>query len=248
MRIGRVIKWSSLAALVVIVATAIILYIQASRPPEEYRPALLAFAQREQAAQELISRLSGEEFNGQLERRVPFTWTVTAEDLNRYVASVEEVAYLSNQASEPEGLLAGAGFADPAIALGDGVLTLMGRSVEYDKVLSADLVFEFDAQGDLRTRLQRVRVGRLTVPQTLLEDALARLREDLAEQRQQAQAGQPNRDDRSPTVTEFLFAAAEGQAVAPVFKAFTSSKRGRIRTIDITPEALTLHVEPVQRD
>ena len=78
----------------------------------------------------------------------------------------------SGKAGEVYRAMEKAGFIDPAVSLGDGILTVMVRSKEYDKVLSADVSFSFTADRKLRVRLEE---SGLPTPEGTLYPLLRRL-------------------------------------------------------------------------
>ncbi len=77
------------------------------------------------------------------------------------------------------------------VAMDDGVLTLMGKIRDYNKVISIDLAFDIDDAGEIAIEIREIRVGVLPIPRWLVDEALAEARLELAEQLAKAQRGEP---------------------------------------------------------
>ncbi|HOF17363.1 MAG TPA: hypothetical protein PK082_00505 [Phycisphaerae bacterium] len=254
MRIGGIVKWTLLSLAAAIVVAAGWLYVQAGRVPENYRPAQLSLPQRRQAAGEFANRLL--EFSNLAQLPQAFTWTVTERQINEYLASLDEISDVRHgpNSGEARRLLARAALADPAVALGDGVICLLARQTEYNKVLSADLAIRQDADGALRVRLAAVRVGRLEVPRELVNTQIEALREKLtaaaahaAGQEQGASGLGGLRPEDVGRLVSTVLAGIDSGPIPNELKLPIGRKKVRIACVEVRPEGLTLHVEPVAR-
>lgn len=183
MRGRTVAKWIVRVAVAVILAALVAggcLYYLASRPPERYKPQSLSSDQMKQATDRLLQVLL--DINNQAPAREELTVTLTETQLNEYLAAADEIAFAApgHSRGEVHRQMEKAGLAEPAIAIQPGVLSLMVRLTDYDKVVSADLAFAITSDGKLRVTLDAVRVGRVIIPQGLVRERLARLRATLA--------------------------------------------------------------------
>ena len=156
MRIGRAIRWFLICTLSLVGLSAVVMYVQASRIPADYLPVQLSARQKHQAVKEFWSKV--QEFGNSTQMNEPFEWSVGQTELNRYLASMDEIA-ASTPSGEPGTVyreMEKAGLAEPAIALHDGVLTLMVRSKEHAKILSVDVSFALTDDKKLRVKLGEV--------------------------------------------------------------------------------------------
>ncbi len=258
MHASRVFKRFLLTVVAALILAGGVLYIQASRIPVEYRPAQLSAEQRQQAVDEFWNQKILDEFGNATQRNEPFDWALSAEQLNRYLAAMDEIAAKTPMVKSGTIYrgLEKAGLAEPAAAMGDGVLTLMVRSKEYDKVLSVDLSFRFTDDGRLRVRLGEARVGRLTLPDFWVRGRLERLKEMLPTKGwadKDSAGGSDSRrlmgipsQDVAMVLTNVLAAINE----EPIRTELTwpiKKKRVRIEAIEIADNSLRMHVVPIRR-
>jgi len=242
-----------------VLLAAAVLYVQASRDPAGYEPLDLPPDQRDEAAREFLDRLLGSEFNDRIQRMEPFTWTVTQEDLDRYLASMDEIAWRAHQPrASVSQVLDAAGLSGLAVRLQDGGVTLMVQSTQYDKVLSADVAVGTGDDGRLKMALSRFRVGRLTVPGSVLLKRLGQVRSRLREELR-GEAPPPQRDgppaaaalsaENFGGLALALLGALEGEAVEPAFNWTLGGRREvRIEELKVQPGLLTLRLRPMPRD
>lgn len=260
MRAGRIIRRSLLAGLVVVVLAVGVVFLLASRIPSSYRPARLSPAEQERLASAWKvrdGRVRGfmgllADFDDAGSGR-PFAWTITQEEANLCLASVDGIASLGWGAPVfPMAELERAGFSEPAVAMRAGVLTLMVRSSTHGKILSVDVGFAFEKEGNLRMEIRAMRVGVMPVPKALFEDELQRLREDV-----QALLGDASAVGRgrhygalsAEDVAKFMRVAVgmlDGKAVRPEIRwPLGADHRVLVKKVEINKERLTLHIEPV---
>lgn len=155
-----------------------ILFLMASTVPGNYGPYQLTQQERKKAAQDFVNR-HGAPMLENIRRPEPFEHTITEDQLNWYLASLEEIAFLKPAKRDQDRKTSGvyeamdkAGFADPAVRLDDGVMTFMVRSRSANKVISIDIGFEMTDDKQLRISIKAVRVGKLTVPQAFVSGSI----------------------------------------------------------------------------
>ena len=250
MRKGKLVIRIVVVIVLVLVVSAVWMYVQASRVPQSYRPARLSLEQREGAVHDFARQC--QDFYNQAQRVRPFTWTVTGERLNAYLASMDEIAAElpgDIPAGAVEDGMAQAGFSGPAVALKPGVITLLIRSREYSKVLSLDLGFTFEDGHKLRVHLVDTHVGRLSLPDPMVANALAKATaairrwKDSADAPEQAEYGVegPSAD----AVARMLATVVEAIDEDPIDTEMeVGGKRIHLTAIDITSDLLSIHAEP----
>ena len=86
-RPGKIFIRLILLLVLVVLAAAGLAYIQASRVPENYRPAQLGAVERQEAVDKFWGT-SVAEFNNGAQNVVAFQWQIASIDLNRYLASM----------------------------------------------------------------------------------------------------------------------------------------------------------------
>ncbi len=249
MRVRRVAKILLLLILLAAGAVALAVYLLAGAVPESYQPSDLTPAQREQAVTELANEYS--RFNEQAVTGQTYTWTLSQDQVNRYLASMDEANAMrvGHEAGEVKRKLARAGIADPAVVFDNQAVTLMCRLREYDKIVAADLAFEFTPDGKLRLKLAGARIGRLPLPRDVVADKLARLKAVLADASNGSHPGQgAPAGQATGEFAEALRAvvmAIEGDPIDP--EALLQASKRRVRFTDVTVDdgLLTLTVQPV---
>ncbi len=187
MNVRRNIRRAIIVLLITAVFTVALLYGLADRIPSAYRE-----------AQQRVIRLA--ELNEQAEREnregprrhflkvygdfskyggagKPFEFQITADEINLCLVSMDQIASLNSpKPVYATAKLTKAGFRGPLVSMDDGVLTLMVKSTRHDKIISVDLKFVFDGQGDMRMEIFAIRIGVLPVPVAMLENQIQRLR------------------------------------------------------------------------
>jgi hypothetical protein len=242
-------KWvvrGALIVLLVLIVAAGAIYLAASSAPGPYRPADLTAHERGLEGYDFLSRAS--DFRNQAQDRFPFTLSLTQEQINKYLASMDEtVALVPNRSpGEVRGMMERAGLEEPCVAVGEGVLTLMVRLSQYDKVLSADVSFDFLPDGKLQVRLREVRLGRLPVPQSLVRGRLAEVREKLVSSMRPA--GSSDAEEPAGGVSIRDVSALLRQAVAAIDEQPISTDLRkfpqRIEAIELHDKTLKLRFTP----
>jgi len=246
MRMKRLMR--RMAVLVSTAAVAAgVLYLLAIRIPSYYKPLRLTMAEQEDGMRRFINHTS--RFCSDAGSGKPFTWTLTAEQANLYLASTDSIASLPGRPLHPSARLAEAGFEDPAVAMRDGTLTLALRSRRHNKILSLDLQFQFNASGELTARISAARIGSLPVPRSLLAEHIANARLQLDRRLAEACARPedrvgPIRLDELAAMLRRLMEMTDGKYVSPVIVSPLGGHRSVVKDIRITRGRLTLHCEP----
>jgi hypothetical protein len=245
----RLLRWG-LVVLLLAVAAGVALYVTASWMPGQYRPADLSSRERNAAAKEFVEEPLAE-FARRVQVPQPFSISISQDQFNAYLASVDEIAALApnGKPGEVRAQMERAGVSRPSVALGEGVLTLMAELSEYGKVVSADLSFDFQSDGKLQIRLREVRVGRLTVPRSLVSGLIRTFQQSLTPGPRSASGG----DDSLRNVTVHDVSALVAKVVASIDEKPISTelprkvagRKIRVAAIELHDGKLTLRIGPV---
>lgn len=233
-RSGKIVVRVLVAIVLLVVIAGGWAYMQASRLPDQYRPAKLSAGDRRGLARDFWTR-SVVSFNNAAQKVDPFKWEIRQDETNKYLASMDEIAaenpHRRGKLGEVNRMMAKAGLSEPAIWFGDGVLTLMVRSTQYSKVLSVKLAVDEDMQ----IRTVGTRVGRLDLPDAVGRAALAKLKDVIRSR---------NPDGENSVLADLILSINE----APMREEWTvDDKDIRISGVEITSGGLTLTVVPIRR-
>jgi len=256
MRLGRTIKRSVLIGAASVLVVVAVLYIQAARLPSLYCPAELTQARRQEVKEDFYKQI--QDFHNKAQDIRPYTVSFSQRRLNEYFSSMDEIAaaqpFSRTKAGDVHKAMARMGLSDPAVALGDNVVTLMVRSTRHDKVVSADVSLELVSPGKVQVRLLGTRVGRLGVPTSAFRGLLSKLKRSVRAGLRDAEDDQaddsadglegPSSTDVARALATLIAAIDEG----PISTEFKWGKRVCIEGIDITPGVMTLHVQPMGRE
>jgi hypothetical protein len=223
-----------------------------NRPPNCYRPVRLAPEDRAVAMREFRTRLM--DFSNQGQMNEPFTWAFTEESLNCYLDSMDEIAAEGGaKAGAARRAMEKVHLADPAVALDGGVVTVMARQTEYDKIISARLALEITPDGKLRVRLEGVKVGSIPVPDSMVHRRVEKYRATLAGSLkppagEEGPGGVGISSEAVGVAIGRVIAAIDGDPVDPELSwRVTTRKRVRIDRIEIKDGRISLHVVPVAK-
>ena len=230
-RSGKVVRRLLVLLVLLVILAGGWAYLQASSVPDEYRPAELGTAQRGRQADHFW-KTSVATFNNGAQNITPFAWSISAERMNEYLASIDAIAAANPAGSakpgEVDGMMNRAGLSAPAVAFDDGVMTLMVRSTDYGKVLSVDLAVD----ESFRIQIKGTRVGKLGLPNGAGQAAVARLKDEIA------------RRDEGDLLAELILGIDD----EPIPSEWTFDKKDiRITGVKITPEGLTVDITPINR-
>ncbi|MCE5326897.1 MAG: hypothetical protein LLG01_10840 [Planctomycetaceae bacterium] len=261
----KIILWTPLALLALAVVLVGGAYLLASMVPHDYQPERLSEYDKHQVTMAFYNNVI-ETFANKSRSREAFSVTYTEKEVNQYLASMDAIvgarpnkADVKTQYGSVYALLGRAGLADPAVHFTPGVLTVMIRSQQFDKMLSAGLKFNFDEKRQLHVGMSGAYVGRLRVPDWIVRDSLMALKPLLQKEldKIESTASQPR---KNRGVGMIGFSTAEiGTAIAaaitaidekPITSAGLTSKGSRIRitAIDLKEGEITLHFSPVSRE
>jgi len=232
-KIVRVLVWT----LVGLMVAAGLLYIQASRIPDNYHPAKLTEKEARQAVGNFVRDVA-EGFGNKVKMVKKFEWSITQTTVNRYLAAIDEIAFnLPNgvKRGHIDAEMAKLGLADPAVAFEDGKVTLMVRSTAYRKVLSAEITVELIEDNKLQFTLSATRLGRLPVPSGFLKGKIKALSRKLTGKRA---------DNISETLAELL-SAIDGEPISPPETWRIQGIKVAIEAVTIAGGKLTLKVRPI---
>ena len=181
----------------------------------------------------------------------PFVHEVRQDDLNEYLASLDEIAFLGLSPSEvgqKSGRVREAmdkvGLADPSVKIGDGVLTLMVRTKSSNKILSLDLELRLTDK-ECFPKIGQVRIGHMPLPRGFVKESLRLLRDTLllrvAEKKESGR-----KLDLDLILAEVLIAAIEEKTVSTEIR-IIKKKPKRIQRLDIEEGTLKIHFVPIAR-
>jgi hypothetical protein len=241
--------WTTLFVIFGLMLATAIVFLLASSPPDEYRPYKLNVLERKQVAEHFGTKLVNELLNG-FEDVKPFTHTVKETELKQYLASLDMIANISDtqtsrgqRSKQLVEAMDKAGLADPDADFSPDGLTLMVRTVRSAKVISLDLSFEFVGEDRMKVNLDSVRIGRMPVPQFIVDRGLERFKSNLPA---------PPKDETpslgDPKVLNNLLAYIfRSMGEEPVSTVIPFSKPKRVNRIDISDSELKIHFVPVER-
>ena len=160
------------------------LYLLASWRPPAYSPPQLDQADKERVTKRFFAHVASLSHFG--DSNEPHWWQLTEERANEYLASMDEIAFQQpNPRGKPrhrgdvQGMMDRAGLAEPVVRFTSGRVTVMVRSSEYGKIVSADLSFTFVEEGKLLVNLEAARIGLLPVPRFAIRDRLGQFKDQL---------------------------------------------------------------------
>ncbi|MBN1942351.1 MAG: hypothetical protein JW849_03555 [Phycisphaerae bacterium] len=249
MNLKKTIGWGSVIFLFALMLATAIVFLIASAPPAEYRPYQLTQKERREAAHHFVDH-QGAVFFNKIHENLPFTHVITESDLNMYLASLDEIAFLKpvRRGREDEGgrvlrAMDKAGLSDPAVKLGDGVMTFMVQTRKARKVVSFDLAFEFDDNDRMRIALREVRVGRMPVPQAVLSESIEALKRGVRRP--------PSEKDIGPEDFDEMLAGlvlAMGDEPVSTNIRFGRKRIRKLRDVEVKDGKLKIHIVPASRE
>ena len=179
MKKRRVVNWVLISLVVAVLVTGGVLYMMASKVPEDYRPVVLTEARKQEARESLAAkvkdfiRLAGEigseepdqvattrPGDGARPQKKQFKMSLSQDEVNEWTATMNDK--LSNTLKE-------FGMSDPAVAIGKDRLTFYARWAEYDKVVGLDMGFRFNSDSTMTIDIKKARIGDLPMPKASLE-------------------------------------------------------------------------------
>ncbi len=249
MKWKKKIGWTGLIVLFGLMLVTAVVFLVASSVPSAYLPYRLNHKEQKDAAKHFVDK-HGFVFLNKVMENQPFTHSITESDLNMYLAALDEIAFLrlgGQKVKQKSGqvfyAMDKAGMVDPVVEIDNGVLTMMVRWKGINKVISLDLSFVFDEDDRMGVVLKQVRVGRMPVPQFIINDSLEALKK--------ATKNRPKTEEVTPEDLDALLAAilgAIGEDPIPATIRFSKKRLRRIRDVELEDGVMKIHVVPVPRD
>ena len=253
MRIRRIFGWSGVALLVALLVAAGVLYILSTCQPGRYKPAELDDQQRKRVAQEFVARRVIKDFGESAGQGQPFEWSISEDDLNNILASMDEIAnQLDPRGAQDKPVQHAMGrmsIYSPAASFQPGQISLMVYSEKYKRVLSADLGMHMTGDGKLKVSLDGSRVGQMPLPGSVVQEQLERLRQALprkANQYEHVAARGLSPEDFALVIHQVL-QAIDGQPFDPVLTWPDGKRKVRIDSIEISDSMLKMHMTPLAK-
>jgi hypothetical protein len=237
----------ALIVIAVVAAVAVVvLYYQASRMPDNYRPLRLTAEEKEQASKTFVQDVVLD-FRNKTQRMAPFDLSIRQGQINRYLASIDEIVSVlaARERGQVDGEMRRMGLADPAAVLGDGTVTLMIRSRRFGNVLSAKLAADLTDSKRLRICLVGARVGKLPVPKGLVTRPLGRLCQKLQGLHLAGGGSNVVMPEDVGGVLAALIGAIDDEPIKPEETWRIKGIGIRIEDLAITQERLALKIRPV---
>jgi len=245
--------------LILMVAAAVVLLLASCRP-DAYMPYALTQSERRDVAQDFITKCLT--LGSQLGNKDPFTHTIKQDDLNRYLASLDELAFLrlqgddvAEKSSEVVEAMDKAGLAYPAVNMDNDILTIMVRTEEINKVISIDLLFSITDDSYLKVEMGQVRVGKMPVPAFMVSSALDSMKQRLAEREAIRKENEINYDDDDRSdiragdfdlLLPKILAAIDEEPFSTEVK-FRNARK-KVTRVEIDDGELRIHFFPVERE
>lgn len=243
---SKPVKWTILIVIFGGMLALALVFLAASSVPDAYEPYRMTQEDREHAAMH-FANVHGIEFFNKAGDVKPFTHEITADDFNKYLAALDQIAFLR---PPPAGknqrigtvwkAMESAGIADPMVVIDNGILTVMVRTLGSNKVVSMDLRLEMVAPGKMKVALEGIRVGLMPVPQTAVGGGIEQLKATLAERQKLEVASHKDLD----AMLAAIIAAIGEEPVETTLK-LPRDRYRRISRLELEDGALRVFVEPV---
>lgn len=253
MKARKLIKWSLIIVVLAAALGAIVLYRCSMAVPEAYQPPELSNDQREEVARRFMLKI--QEFGNFTQKNEPFDWTISQEEINDALASLDEIAATTAQegkSPEVRRMMDKVGVSAPAVSLRKGLLTLMLHSRDLGKVVSADLAMTMTPDHAMRVQLAGARVGYVPVPESVVQKGMEKLKAGLAHKNAQTRPSSQmlyaglSYDDISGIMGQVL-TAINGEPMSTEHTWPINKRHFRIEGVNIAGGNMTLHVVPISK-
>jgi hypothetical protein len=235
----------ALFALLLFVAVAFLL---ASMRPAEYSPYQLENADQKRVAEifggNLLRLLS------EFEKIEAISHSITEDQLNQYLASLDEIAFLrhgsrdvAKKSSQVVQAMEKAGVRGPMVKFRDGgTITIMVQSDDTRKIVSLDLALSVNDERQLLVKLTGARIGLMPIPVSLLGGTIKALKSALG--KPNASTTLKQKMDVS-NVMAMLICAIGAEPMDTVVK-IDRKKPKALGRLEIRDSTLNLHFVPVK--
>lgn len=254
MPLKRSIRWTLIGlawTAITLVLTFATLYMLASWQPGAYAPPQLTQEQKDDWAHDFVGNIN--DFNNKVGAEAePFTWELSTEVMNYYLASMDQIVafYPGRQFGEVQAMLDTAGVEEPMVLLDKDRMTVMIRSNEYGMVGSADIRIRMMDDERIKVSLESARIGLLPVPRIEVQRRLRQFKaafQDRLDRLHQAPAGRGDGGISMPMlpfdrVLATLILAIDEKPLPTRFE--ISNRWVRIEDISISDNQLTLTLVP----
>ncbi len=244
----RTILLITLFALMLLVAVGFLL---ASTRPAEYSPYQLEHADQKRVAKIFFSNAADllSEF-GKLE---PITHSITEDQLNQYLASLDEIAFLrlgsntvAKKSSQVVQAMEKAGVRGPMVKFRDGgTITIMVQSDGTRKIVSIDLALTVNDDRQLLVKLTGARVGRMPIPVSLLGGTIKTLKNALDKPKPASDASSKRIRIDASDVMAMLIRAIDAEPMDTVVRIKRKNPKALGR-LEIRDSTLHLYFVPVK--
>ena len=262
--VRKIIKYTAIAVVALVILAAMGLFLLASWKPSGYEPIRLSDSQKHKTATDfamLVIDRFREAARAAARNERPFSFSFTQDQINEYLASIDHIAALRPPVKHGEiyKVMDQVGLAEPVVHLQQGILTVMVRTRDYEKVLSAGLAFTFTKDAGLKIDLASAHIGRAPIPKALIRNRLQPVKAILRKQMEKMQsAGTRPTKPRGVVLVGFstrdIARVIRGVITAideePIPTEELVSKVGakvRVTGIDVEDGKITLHFAPVGR-
>ena len=245
----KTLLWTGVVVLFAAMLGASVVFLLACSVPDEYQPLQLLPQERKEAAELSFVNEHAVPFRNAIIDVKPFTHELTQVDLNHYLASLDEIAFLKpgrrGEARKTGGVYEAmdkAGLADPFVTMHDGLLTIMVRTKQTNKVVSLDLSMQMADDG-LQIALEEVRIGRMPVPRALITGALDVLRETLAKQKSDEEVSERDLD----RLLAAVIGGIDGEPMPTTMK-FGKKRIRKVTDVTIEEGLIRVRIIPVDEE
>jgi len=246
MKMNKTATWAIVITVFGLMLCSSVVFLLACSVPAEYKPIQLTQKERKLFAKDFVDR-HGLAFLNKVQENQAFTHTISQDELNLYLASLDEIAFLKPGRDRKSKTTGGiyeamdkAGLADPVIRMHDGVFTIMVRTRGSNKVVALDISMKITDDDRLAVALEHARIGLMPMPQALLDKSITSLKRAVAKKSQASEASARDLDGLLSTV----LASINEDPIGTELK-FSRKRIRKITELTIEDGKLIMRVVPV---
>lgn len=180
MKVKRAIRWLGLLVSLGLLLYVLHVYLKITGQPAYYHPPKMTAPQRQSAAADYMRQMDA--LGSALAAGQQFTLSFNQEQMNKYLGAINEI---DPPAPDKPSLQEG-GIAALFVVLSPDVLTLVIHAAAEDRVVSMHLGLAVSADGKLGVRLVGTGLGKLEVPEMMMDFVRDKIREKVAGHKSQA--------------------------------------------------------------